>query len=203
MKQFLTKHITPVFYALLSIFLVAMFAFAVGGCDTLRFAPSEFQKQIALKTHLTARSVAHSGAQPGTETTDQLIEGTAVALQFTGMPSDPDIEDYTATLDQAADDAARRPEIDDVFDAADEGLGLAAQLAILFGFGGGGIGGKKVLEWIAVARNKSKALQEIVQGNEQLKGMLKSANVPDAFGSAHGAQTPATRRLVNEIRNPT
>lgn len=155
------------------LFFTAILIFA-SGCDSLRFAPTQSQKQIALKTHLNAVAVDSSGADPATPATKQLIDGTASSLAYTGMPANPDIADYQQTLSQANADAARRPVIDDVFEQVDTGLGLAAELAILFGAGGVGLGGKKLIDWITSARQKSKSLREIIDANELFKQKLNA-----------------------------
>jgi len=181
--------------------LCAFVAF-ISGCESLRFTPSEPQKQIALQTHMAARTVNEKGADPGSQAAEQLVDGTETALAYIGMPKSPDIEDYATTSQQARDDAGKRPVADDVFQAAEQGLSLAAELAILFGVGGAGFGGKKLLDWLKLAREKNKALQEIVQGNEYFK---KKCSTPGELRTFKESQefaqlTPTTKRLVAELK---
>jgi len=190
------KHLLQL---LLCVLVVLTFSF-LAGCGSLRFAPSESQKQLAFSTHQTAAAAADLGLQPGSVAAGKLVDGTAAALAYTGMPKSPQIEDYSTTASQAAEDAARRPTADDVFTAAEGGLSLAAELAILFGAGGVGIGGKKLLDWIALARKKSAALKEVVQGNDLLANYLrnngKTAEL-DAFkASQNTKQSDQTKLLV-------
>jgi hypothetical protein len=176
------------------------------GCGNLRFGPSESQKQLAFTTYKNAAEVAKLGAEAASPATRQIVEGTAAALAYTGMPKAPEVEDYPAALEQAQADAVKRPKSADVFDAAEGGLSLAAELAILLGAGGAGIGGKKVIDWIALARNKSNALREVVEGNELLKEYLKVNGKDgelDAFKEFQGQkQTADTAKLVALERLP-
>ena len=179
----------------------------LAGCnDSLRFAPTGSQKQTAELTHQAAVFVNANGAAPATEPTMQLVRGTSAALAYIGRPAVPaDPLDFDSTVLQAGVDSAKRPAVDDVFAAADQGLSLAVQLAILFGVGGAGFGGKKVIDWLAIARQKSKALEEIVGGCETFKSLAsaagKDANAVDLFKTAQDNQSPTTRRLVTELKS--
>jgi len=163
-------------------------------------APSESQRQVAFRTYLNARAVDANGADARTPATKQLVEGTGASLQFTGMPTTPEIADYESTLQAAYADAAKRPTTEKVFDAVGEGLTLAEQLAILFGFGGTTLGGVKLAEWFARARKKSQGLQEIIDANrdflaavdEQARGVFKAAQ--------NNKQSMATKKLVAELK---
>ena len=179
---------------------VLFLACILTGCSQpLRFAPSQSQKKVALDTYLTARDVDRAGAEPASPATGRLVEGARTALDYIGPPALPDIDDYAATLGRARTDAAKRPTAGDVFAAADEGLSLASTIAIALGFGGAGVGGKKVIDWIRLAREKNKALREIVQGNEVLKAVIRDAD-RTKFKSCHNNQSPATKRIVTEIK---
>jgi hypothetical protein len=185
--------------------MLCLLVFTGTGCSNspLRFAPSEAQKQTAFTAYQDALAVNASGAEPGSEPAGRLVAGTAAALAYTGIPADPEVVDYPAVAAQDQADAAKRPTAGDVFDSIDEGLSLGMELAILFGAGGVGFGGKKVLDWIRLAREKNTALKEIVQGNE----IFKLFNGPDDpheavtnFKTAQARQSPATRRLVTELK---
>ena len=196
-------HFKPslTFIVVLLLTCSAALLFASGCSEHLRFAASEPQKQIALQTHITARAVNENGTDPGSQAAEQLVDGTETALAYTGMPKSPDIEDYATTSQQAKDDAGKRPVAEDVFQAAEQGLSLAAELAILFGVGGAGFGGKKLLDWLKLAREKNKALQEIVRGNEFFKGKCSLDELRAFEESQRTAQiTPTTKRLVTELK---
>lgn len=183
-----------------AILLLIVFLCLISGCDTLRLAPTEAQKQIAFRTHLNARAVDADDAEPQTPATQQLVGGTGASLQFTGMPNAPDIADYGATLQQAYADAAERPTTETIFEAVEGGLSLAAQLALLLGCGGTTWGGVKIAEWIVRARKKSQGLQEIIDANkdflaatnEQVKGLFKAAQ--------NNKQSTDTKKIVAELK---
>ncbi len=168
------------------------------GCESLRLAPGQEQKQIAFDAHLTARHVAEQGAMPGSPETKRLVSGTRTNLSYIGVPANPLIEDYIATLAKAEVDARKRPDANDVFSVAGEGLSLATQLAILFGFGGTTFGGKKVLDWITIARNKSKALEQIVISTQSYLDKAPE-DQKNEFKAAQ-KQTATTRTLVTQIK---
>lgn len=190
----------------LLIIVLIIFIATLTGCGNLRFGPSESQKQVAFRTYKNAVAVAQAGAEPASPATRQVVEGTAAALAYVGMPKAPEVEDYPAALEQAQADAVKRPKGSDVFDAAEGGLSLAAELAILFGAGGVGVGGKKVIDWIALARNKSNALREVVEGNELLKNYLQTSGSTTelaAFKTIHSQEQSAeTAKLVAMERLP-
>ena len=194
-------HLTTVLTLVIALVVCPLLLFSSGCAEQLRFAASESQKQIALNTHLAARAANVNGAMPGSTATHQLMAGTETSLAYIGMPASPQIADYDATLLQARTDSTRRPDSNDVFTNIEKGLSLASALAIALGFGGAGVGGKKILDWIAMAKAKVKALEEVVRGNE----ILKQAMTPDekkAFKDAQAAaqKTPSTPVLVAEIK---
>ena len=202
MKRFVKSTITLVFLCTCALLLLS------SGCqDSLRFAPGEPQKKIAWQAHITARDIEAGGTDAHSPAAKQQVEATAVSLKYIGLPSDPEIVDYATTAAQAQADAAKRPTAGDVFEQVEGGLSLAAELAILFGVGGAGFGGKKLLDWLKLAREKNKALQEIVQGNEFFKQNLSSLKLPDgvlkAFKDAQKAaqHSQPTKRLVTELKS--
>jgi len=174
------------------------------GCESLRFAPTEPQKKIAWQGHVTARNIEAEGADAHSPAARQQVQATQTALTYIGLPKDPVITDYATTVAQARADAVRRPALEDISEAAEQGLSLAAELAILFGVGGLGFGGKKLADWLKLAREKNKALAEIIQGNELFKDQLKTENIPviTAFKDAQNKaqKTPSTKRLVTELK---
>jgi len=85
-----------------------------------------------------------------------------------------------------------RPSPWDVGDAALElGIGICAIL--------GGVYGTKAAKFLEEAKTKSKALKEIITGNE----LFKKANQTqaDAFKQAHANQSPETRQIVTEMKH--
>jgi len=186
---------------IVSTLVICLSVLPFSGCSTgLRFAPSDAQKQIAFDAHIKARAANLNGAVPQSDLTRKLVDETEASLQYIGMPASPRIDDYDAAIAQAKADAVKRPDPNDVFSAADAGLSLAAQLAIALGLGGTGVGGKKLLDWIALARQKGRAFEEIVKGNELLKRYLTDMNdtaALDAFKKSQSAvQEGTTPELV-------
>jgi len=190
----------------LSFCVLLVLSLSLAGCGGLRFAPSQSQKQLAFATHQSARSAADLGLQPGSEAAKQIVVGTAASLSYSGMPQTPEISDYDTTAAQAASDAARRPAAQDVFNAAEGGLSLASQLILALGFGGAGIGGKKLIDWIALARQKSDAIKQVVQGNalftQYLSDQGKVAELEVFKQAQTSVQSPQTELLVTAERIP-
>jgi hypothetical protein len=78
---------------------------------------------------------------------------------------------------------------------ADGAIELGIGIAALFG----GVYGVKVAGFLKKARTRSKALREIIEGNE----IFKRANTDqlNSFKAAHNIQSPATRQIVAQIKN--
>jgi hypothetical protein len=188
--------------SLLWVALAALFCLPyLTGCDTLRFAPSESQKQIAFDTAQVAQAVNASGAAAATPATQKLVSGTAAALAYTGLPANPTIADYDATLQAANTDAAKRPTVDDVASSFDGWLSLGIGIAGLLG-GGAGL---KIASALKTVQTKAAALKEVVQGNETFKNYLElSGNTAalKAFSTAQTqVQTTATEQAVYAVRS--
>ena len=184
---------------------VGFFVLLLGGCNgsPLRFAPSEAQKQAAWQSHLIARTVDTAGAEADSPATNALVQGTQAALAYSGMPAEPTTEDIDATLAQANADATRRPTGADVIDAVDDGLGLGADLLLALGLGGTVIGGKKIADLIAAARQRAEALKEVILNNELFKAQAEAAGneqALDLFKKAQLAQTQETKILVTATK---
>lgn len=203
MKQFESSRSSKTRIAVsLTLLLAAMIALALfaGGCDTLRFAPSEAQKKISYDTYLAAQAVNAQGTEPKSEAAEKLVTGTGTMLTYTGLPKDPVITDYKTTAEQAQKDASGRPTIEDVSKAADGWLELGIGIAGLFS---GGVA-LKAAGWLQQLRDKARALKEVVTANETLKQYLESADYHDAltiFKRAQaGTQSPTTSQIVYELR---
>lgn len=168
--------------------IVLLAVLLLGGCEALRFAPKESQKQAAELTHFLAKKVNEQGTAPASPASQQLVTGTMAALAYTGRPTTPpDPEQFDTIAAQANQEALERPDPWKVADSVLElGIGISALL--------GGVYGTRAVRFLQQAREKSKALQEIVIGNELLKE--NGAN----FKTAHRAQSPGTKAIVAEIR---
>ena len=173
---------------------VAMFT----GCEAFRFAPKESQKQSAELTHALAKKVNFEGTAPASPASQQLVTGTMAALSYTGRPAaPPDPGQFDTIAAQANQDALERPDPWQVADSALElGIGVCALL--------GGVYGTKAVKYMQQAREKSRALQEIVQGNELFKQQVTQENEAAivAFKEAHNQtqKSPSTKRIVTEMK---
>ena len=146
----------------------------ISGCESLRFAPNQAQKKIAFQGHLTARRIEAEGTSPRSPAAKQQVASSQASLTYIGMPADPEIDDFDTVVARAQADAARRPDANDVFTAVEGGLSIAEQLAALFGVGGFAIGGRSLVKWISLLRNKSRGMEQVVGGNELLVKWLKA-----------------------------
>lgn len=176
------------------------------GCDTLRFAPTESQKQNAFvhwrTADLAAQQAADENASP------QMSALTALSSQQSrafvadyGLPSElpnADTADDILTIapniaQRAYQESTARP---DIWQAADGLMELAIALAGLFG----GAAGIRITQYLKQAREKSTALKEIIKGNELFKRDYPAQ--ADAFKSTQSGQSTATRKLVAEQKLP-
>ncbi len=168
----------------------------IGGCDSLRMAPTEPQKQIAYQAVITARAVKNEGTDPDSPAATQLVDATQVSLAYTGVPATPTITDYPTTLAQAGQDAARRPTADEVWIAADGWIDLAIAIAGLFG----GTAGIAATHFLVKASQKSRALREVVSGNEKLKEWLrlrgKTLELDTFYDMQNAEQNGRTEEIV-------
>jgi len=153
------------------------------GCDTLRFAPSEAQKQNAWLHNRTAIVTAETARA---EDTSEKLQGltqlselqSRAFTSYCGLPEEfPQAETAEDILGQsnwqlagtALAESGQRPDAWQVADSALElGIGICALL--------GGVYGTKAVRFLGQARAKSKALQEIISGNE----LFKKQNVAQA-----------------------
>jgi len=187
------------------IFACVVVCLLLSGCDSLRFAPNETQKQNAW---LHNRTAVFSADTARTENASQKLQaltqlGEVQSRAFTsyyGLPNQfphaDTAEDVLAEsnwqlADKALQTGAARPDGWQVADTAIElGIGIFALL--------GGVYGTQTVRFLKQARNKSKALQEIITGNELFK--QQNASSTDAFKQAQSNQSTETRRLVAQIK---
>jgi len=177
----------------------------VCGCDTLRFAPDQSQKENA---YLHWRVTEEAARLAGQEQTSQELAGlTALASSQSGafvadyglpksLPAAGGAEELLSggvqeTAGLAWESASRRPDVWQVSEGLLEfGLGIAGLV--------GGAYGIKAAQFLRKAQEKSKALKEIVEGNELFKQL--NADSVQMFKQAQASQSPSTRTLVAELK---
>lgn len=178
---------------------------AVCGCESLRFGVNEGQKENAWLHNRTAAAAAQvAEVQGGSAELRDLTELSELQSRaftaYFGMPNEypaaRTVEDILADSNRllatdAIEDSKARPNAWDVADAGLElGIGIFAVL--------GGVYGAKGAKFLKDARAKSKAIKEIIAGNE----LFKNANrkQAEAFKQAHATQSPETRQIVVEMK---
>ena len=185
--------------------ILASMSLLLAGCDSLRFAPSEVQKQNAWLHNRTALVTAETAraeeTSPELQALTQLgeVQSRAFSAYF-GLPEEfPPAETAEDILAEsnwqlagtALQQGAQRPDAWQVADSMLElGIGICALL--------GGVYGTRAVRFLSDARGKSQALQEIIAGNE----LFKKQNAPAtaAFKQAHQTQSPQTRQLVAQMK---
>ncbi len=189
----------------LCIYALVVCALVCVGCQSLRFAPSEKQKQNAWLHNRTTVAAAETARD---EDTSEKLKGLTELselqsrsfVSYNGLPKEfPRAETAEDILVQsnfqlarsALDESAERPDAWQVADSAFElGIGICALL--------GGVYGTKAVKFLNDARTKSKALKEIIDGNELFKQQNESSVT--AFKDAQQNQSPETKSLVAEIK---
>jgi len=175
------------------------------GCDSLRFAPTEAQKQNAWlhnrTTTITADTARVENASEQLQALTQLseIQSRAFSSHY-GLPKEfPQAETAEDVLTEsnwqlartALQQGAERPDAWEVADSMLElGIGICALL--------GGVYGTRAVGFLRQARTKSKALQEIIASNELYKKHNESS--ASAFKQAHQNQSPQTRQIVAKMK---
>jgi len=188
-----------------AIVTLALMCLVPAGCDSLRFAPSQIQKQNAWLHNRTALVAAETArteeGSPKLQALTQLNEVQSRAFSaYCGLPKEfPKAETADDILAEsnwqlagtALQAGAERPDAWEVADSMLElGIGLCALL--------GGVYGTRAVRFLSDARGKSQALQEIIAGNELFKKQNTSA--APAFKQAHQSQSPQTRQLVAQMK---
>ncbi len=189
-------------------FLVSLllgFCLLSAGCESLRFAPTETQKQNAWlhnrTAEITVETAKSENVSEGLQALSKLSELQSRALvSYTGLPKEfPQAETAEDVLSQsnqqiakiALAESAERP---DTWEVADSMLELAIGICALFG----GVYGTRALQFLRDAQTKSKALKEIIEGNELFKKHNESSVA--AFKQAQQNQSPETRQIVAETK---
>jgi hypothetical protein len=184
---------------------VAMLVLATAGCDSLRFAPSEQQKQNAwLHNRTTAVAAETARAEQTSQELQALTKLSELQSRsftsYCGLPREYPQAETTEqiladsnwqTANAALAQSAERP---DPWQAADSALDIGIGVCALFG----GVLGTRALRFLRDARAKSQALKEIIQGNESFKE--QNARQVEAFKAAQQHQSPETRQLVTAMK---
>ena len=186
-------------------FLLIMVLLSIVGCDNVRFAPGETQKQNAWLHNRTAFYAAQTARQEEASETlrglTNLCELQSQAFTtYYGLPREypaATIEDLlesrpTELANQALLESAERV---DPFDFADSAIEIGIGISALFG----GAYGVRALGFLREAKAKTQALKEIIYGNEELK--KTDVSVAAAFKEAQKNQSPETRKIVAEVKN--
>ncbi len=187
------------------VFVLILCCFFIIGCNSLRFAPSQSQKQntwLHNRTAIvTAETARRENASEKLQALAKLSELQSRAfVSYYGLPKSFPAGDTAEDLlsesnygfaQKAMSESADRP---DIFQVADGALELAIGISALLG----GIYGTRAVRFLKDAKVKSKALQEIVSGNELLRNQKAEFN--SAFKQAHKAQSIQTRQLVAQLK---
>jgi hypothetical protein len=178
---------------------------SIAGCDGLRLAPGEQQKQNAWLHNRTAAVAAETAkterSSQELQALTQLSELQSRAFtSYCGLPKEyPQAETTEQILGEsswqlantAVTESAQRTDPWQVADSVLEfGIGLSALL--------GGVCGTRAVQFLKDARTKSRALKEIIQGNELFKKQQPAQ--AEAFKAAHQDQSPDTRQLVAAMK---
>jgi len=177
----------------------------VVGCNSLRLAPDESQKQNAWlhnRTVLMAADTARAeDASEKLQGLTQLSELQSRAFSsYFGLPKEfpaaVTAEDLLAESNfqlarTALAESAERP---DAFQLADNLFELAIGISALLG----GVYGTRAVRFLKQAKSKSQALQEIITGNELFKKEHKA--YADAFKQAQKNQSNDTRQVVAQLK---
>ena len=180
--------------------------FLLAGCESLRFAPSQAQRQNAWLHNRTAMVTAETARSEGASEKLQALAHlgelqSRAFVSYYGLPEEfpkaDSAEDILAESNwqlgrMALAESAERP---DAWQLADNVFELAIGICALVG----GVYGTKAVGFLRQARTKSQALQEVIAGNELFK--RDNAGVVATFKQAHKGQSPQTRQIVAEMKS--
>ncbi len=184
---------------------ITLLSSMLAGCDSLRFAPTEAQKQNAWlhnrTTTIAADTAEDENVSEQLQALTQLSELQSRAFSsYFGLPkefpSSESAEDVLAESNfqlakTALQQGAERPDAWEVADSMLElGIGICALL--------GGVYGTRAVGFLRQAKTKSKALKEIITGNELFKKQNTAS--ASAFKQAHQNQSAPTRQIVAEMK---
>lgn len=187
------------------VFIYVCMCLLLAGCDSLRFAPTEAQKQNAWLHNRTAIVTSETARAEETSQTLQALTqlGEVQSRAFSaycGLPKEfPPAETAEDVLAEsnfqlagtALQESTERPDAWQVADSMLEmGIGICALL--------GGVYGTRAVGFLRQAKTKSNALHEIIAGNEQFKKQNQAQAI--SFKQAHQNQSPQTRQLVTAMK---
>lgn len=187
------------------VFACACIALLLAGCGSLRFAPTEAQKQNAWLHNRTATITAETAQAENVSQVLQALTqlGEKQSQSFTayyGLPNEfppaETAEDILAESNWQLAETALQTGTDrlDPWQVADSMLELGIGVCALLG----GVYGTRAVRFLKDTRDKSQALQEIIAGNETFKKENESSAA--AFKQAHSTQSPPTRQLVAQMK---
>lgn len=181
------------------------FCLLLVGCESLRFAPTETQKQNAWLHNRTATITSETARSE--DSSEQLQALTKLSelqsrafVSYNGLPKEfPQAETAEDVLSQSNQQLAQMAlaesaERADTWQVADSVFELAIGICALFG----GVYGTKAVRFLRDAQTKSKALKEIIEGNELFKKQNESSVA--AFKQAQQNQSPETCQIVAEVK---
>ncbi|MCD4830714.1 MAG: hypothetical protein K8R02_02770 [Anaerohalosphaeraceae bacterium] len=189
----------------LSLPAVMLFIFTTG-CANMDIGNSQGKKQNAWIHHRTTALAAEKArAENSSENLRQLT--SLSSFQSNAFLADYGLPEQIQPIDTVEDALSQtnwniaQNAIDEsnnkmtAWDIADNIIELSIAVASLFG----GVYGIKLVSYFREAREKSKALQEIIYGNELLKKQGKSTAA--AFKIVHQNQSPQTKQIVAQIKH--
>ncbi len=177
----------------------------LAGCDSLRFAPTEAQKQNAWLHNRTTMVAADTARDEAASENLQALTGLSqlqsrTFTSYYGLPKEfpqaDTAEDILAQSNFRLAQTALRQSADrpDAWQLADNAFELAIGISVLLG----GVYGTRAIRFLKQARKKSQALQEIIAGNELFKKEHKT--YAGEFKQAHQNQSPETRQIVAQAK---
>ncbi len=185
--------------------VLILLSFLFAGCDSLRFAPSQGQKQNAWLHNRTTAITAETARSENCSARLQQLTGLSqlqsrAFTSYFGLPKEfPPAETAEDVLTESNFALARTvlaesTERPDAFEIADSVLEIGIGLCALLG----GVYGTRAVGFLRTARTKSKALAEIIEGNELFK--KQNEDYSSAFKQAHKDQSPQTRQIVTKMK---
>ncbi len=188
-----------------SIVVLSTAGILLAGCGSLRFAPTEAQKQnVWLHNRTTMAAAQTVQTENGSEQLKALTQLSELQsrafISYFGLPKEfPPADTTEEILAQsnwqlartALQESADRPDgwqlAEGVFELA---IGISALL--------GGVYGARAVQFLKQARTKTQALREIIAGNELFK--RENKGYAEAFKQAQKDQSSETRQIVAEMK---
>ena len=180
-------------------------AVVTGGCDSFRFAPGQAQKQNTYLHHKTVRVASmrarqESASEQLQKLTDRASRQSEAIMAYYGLPREipasDSVEQLLSEESESITSSARQEAIErpDPWDMADHLL----ELGLAFAGVVGGVYGSRAAGVIKQTRQKTRAIREIVTGNELFKKQYPEQ--VDSFKQSHIDQSESTRKLVTAMK---